>query len=622
MKRLMFDGCAGWLHEGDGDTGVVLCAPQGHEMMWSHRAWRHLADDLCAAGLPVLRFDYPCTGDSSGEGEDPNQIDLAVSSIIAAAVQLRALTGAQKIILCGLRLGASLAVRAAEAMRTLPEGTAAGLVLLAPVTNGRAYLRELKALHLSWLDSAGPARRPAPPADGSQEVLAFRIPADAVREIGAIRLDQHPPCSVPRVWILDAWPGATSAVSTLAQVYRDAGVTVELTPFPEYASMMQSSEYAAVPELAWRQLVAWLSPLVRPSSRPQPGEAPMQGASTIVDGVEERPVWFDGGRQFGILSKPPGNEAPPLAVIFPNTGGNHHVGDGRMFVTMSRRLARQGVAALRFDVSALGDSPGAARSMSIPAIYSVRPREDVSTAVDWMRGLGFRRVLLAGVCSGAFLGLQTALANPGVDGLLMTNIVKFRWDRSDDALTKEGGRTWHSLFDAALKPGNWRRLWRRDKRVWRMVIGMARQVRRRLGERGAACVARLRGNGTPPESVTTFAIAAMQELNRRGVRTEFLYGSADVGLDEARVRFGHNLDVLSGLDHIGVSLCDGIDHSLFLAHGRERFCDCLMQQVHFHLDDMAAQTSHGAEIADVSGVPHDSDAAADSLQHPQRPMVA
>ena len=63
MKRLIFDGCVGWLHEVDGDTGVVLCAPQGHEMMWSHRAWRHLADDLCAAGLPVLRFDYPCTGD-------------------------------------------------------------------------------------------------------------------------------------------------------------------------------------------------------------------------------------------------------------------------------------------------------------------------------------------------------------------------------------------------------------------------------------------------------------------------------------------------------------------------------------------------------------------------------
>ena len=622
MRRVMFEGCAGWLHEAAGDTGVVLCAPQGHEMMWSHRAWRHLADDLGAAGLPVLRFDYPCTGDSSGGCGDGAQVDRAVSSIIAAAAQLRALTGVEKIVLCGLRLGAALAVRAADAMRALPTGGAAGLVLLAPVVSGRAYLRELKALHLGWLDNAGPAQRPEPPVDGAQDVLAFRIPADAVREIGAIRLDQQPACPAPRVWILDAWPGTVSPVSTLVQAYRNAGATVELTPFPEYAAVMQSSEYSAVPEQAWRQLVAWLSPLVRPLGSPRTADVPPQVASTIIDGVEERPVWFDGGRQFGILCTPPGREALPLAVLFPNTGGNHHVGDGCMFVTLSRRLARQGVAALRFDVSALGDSPAAARTMSIPAIYSVGPRNDVSAAVDWMRAQGFRRVMLAGVCSGAFLGLQTALANPGVDGLLMTNLVKFRWDSSDDATAKEGIRTWNSVIDAASKTSNWRRLWGGKARVWPVVVGVARHLSRRMRERGAAGMARLRGNGKPHESVTTYAIAAMQELNRRGVRTEFLYGSADVGLDEARFRLGRNLDALSGLEHIGVSLCDGIDHSLFLEHGREQFCDRLMRQVRAHLDEMAAPATHATPAAEADGLLADSSGDAEPLEPPQRPMVA
>jgi len=602
MKRVMFEGCAGWLHEAPGDTGVVLCAPQGHEMMWSHRALRHLADDLAAAGMPALRFDYPCTGDSTGGCDDPDQVARAICSIVAAADKLRAWTGVRNVVLCGLRLGASLAAQAADAMRSDPNRAVAGLVMLAPVVNGRAYLRELKALHLNWLDSTGPMPQPTAAPDGAQDVLAFRMPADAVSEIMALRLDRMSECPAPRVWMLDAWPGSTSAVAALGQAWQAAGVRVDTAPFPEYPALMQSSEYAAVANEANRQIVAWLSPLVQAQQGVPTAMLPAHPPPTVVEGVVEESVWFDGDRQFGVLSTPSGQTVPRLAVIFPNTGGNHHVGDGRMFVTLARHLAAQGIAALRLDVSALGDSPGASRTMSIPAIYSDGPRRDVSAAVDWVRAQGFERVVLAGVCSGAFLSLQTALANPGVNGLLMANIVKFRWGRADEAELKHGVRTWRGLLDAACRPNNWRRLLHGDKHLWPIVEGLAQQVARRLRDRAMIGLARLREGGSGAgnsaggrgESVTAFANAAMQTLNRRGVRTEFLFGANDVGLDEARFRFGRDLEALAGLEQVAVSLRDGIDHSLFLAYGREQFGDRLTRQLQRHLETMADRTGQDA----------------------------
>src|ERR1700712_4781707 len=52
---------------------------------------------------------------------------------------LRAATGAQRIVLCGLRIGATLAALAAEHRNDI-----AGLILLAPVLRGHSYIQQLR----------------------------------------------------------------------------------------------------------------------------------------------------------------------------------------------------------------------------------------------------------------------------------------------------------------------------------------------------------------------------------------------------------------------------------------------------------------------------------------------
>ncbi|SDD36347.1 Alpha/beta hydrolase family protein [Cupriavidus sp. YR651] len=614
MKRLVFGGCVGWLHADTGttaDIGVVLCAPQGHEAMWTHRAWRHLADDLAATGVPVLRFDYEGTGDAAGTGDEPDFIPRAVANITAAAALLRAQTGVGRVVLCGLRLGALLAALAAAKMADSSGPAVAGLVMLAPVVDGRSYLRELRALHAGWRNSAIPELVPPPAPPGAQDVLSFRIDAATVTAIQGLRLDALPEAPAPRMLWLDAWPDPASPVAALARQYKAAGAQVEVEDFAEYPSLMQSAEYAAVPPDAWARVIGWvmaLSPTLATSAasnarlqtRSAPTRSPLPPAHAMAarhigveasfdaDGVIEQSVWIDNGRLFGVLCTPgasSGRRTPATtAVIFPNTGGNHHAGDGRMFVDLSRRLARQGMAALRLDVSALGDSPGAWRQMNLSAIYARTPRQDVSTAVEWMRARGFRHIVLAGVCSGAFLSLHAALANHCVNGLVLANLVKFRWDAADDAAATDQLRSARVYLAAMGKWENWRRLCSGQIGARRLITAMARRIWYRVRESGAQAAGPSR-DGEDHATVAAFARAAVRELDRRGVRTDFLYGASDVGLHEARLGLGKQMEGLDDLPLVNLRILPMLDHSLFLEVSREAFADHLLE----HLSQVQAQ---------------------------------
>ncbi|MGO4325714.1 alpha/beta fold hydrolase [Cupriavidus sp. 2TAF22] len=572
MKPVLFEGCAGWLHEAPGTTGVVLCNPHGHEAMWSHRAYRHLAGDLAAAGLPVLRFDYPGTGDSAGSDADVDHIACCVHGILAAVRTLREQGGVTRVVLCGLRLGAALAVLAAEALAARDAGVVAGLVLLAPVASGRAYLRELRALHTGWVNNVIPDIQLIPPTDGSLDVLAYRFQPDTVAALEGLRMARRKGCPAPRVLLLDAWPGTASPVAEMGTLYRNAGAEVTLDGFAEYPGMMQAPEYAKVPEAAWQAVLAWMRPALAAGGRGAARGAPAAhddrpALECEVDGVREQRVWLDRGRQFGILCEPARRTAGGVAILFPNTGGNHHVGDGRLFVSLSRELARHGVTALRLDLSALGDSPAPARQMSIPAVYDPSACEDASAAVDWLRARGMRRIVVAGVCSGAFISLHVALRNPAVAGVVLANLAKFRWDETDTAAVNERVQSMRGYVAAARRAETWLRLMRGQMKVVPILNGFVRRSARRLSQRAVSAVARWRG-GEDTTTVTGFARAAMRELDRRGVQTDFLYGMSDIGLEEARDRFGGNLEALQGLDHIRVRTLSKFDHSLFLAESR------------------------------------------------------
>ncbi len=116
--------------------------------------------------------------------------------------------------------------------------------------------------------------------------------------------------------------------------------------------------------------------------------------------VRERLLTFGSGQGLiGVLCEPSpgsaGTGAP--AVLMANVGVNHRVGPNRLWVELSRRLASEGIPALRFDLSGMGDSeprPGNDRELE-------RGRADIADAMDALadRGVATRFVLVA-LCSG------------------------------------------------------------------------------------------------------------------------------------------------------------------------------------------------------------------------------
>ena len=133
---------------------MLLCNPFGEEASRSHRTFRVLATQLERAGFSVLRFDYSGTGDSLGRGADAT-VDAWIADIEIAAEALLQASGAKKVALVGLRLGATLAMLvSARGLRPRH------LVMWDPIVDGAAYLRELVAQHREYMrEELGPSWR-------------------------------------------------------------------------------------------------------------------------------------------------------------------------------------------------------------------------------------------------------------------------------------------------------------------------------------------------------------------------------------------------------------------------------------------------------------------------------
>lgn len=147
---------------------IVLCPPWGQEYLRAHRSLRQLALRLSAAGFHVLRFDYFGTGDSAGDLEDAG-LPGWEADIESAIEELKDMSGAQRVGLVGLRLGATLAARVCTRQRRQIDS----LVLWDPVLDGAAHIEELLSLDAAL--SGQPAPRPRPEGRPGWQLLGFAL---------------------------------------------------------------------------------------------------------------------------------------------------------------------------------------------------------------------------------------------------------------------------------------------------------------------------------------------------------------------------------------------------------------------------------------------------------------
>ena len=165
------------------DGAVLICPPFGPEYIAAHRPLQQLAVRLSRAGFHALRVDYFGSGDSAGDLEDAT-VEQWVEDVRTAAQELADTSGARRISMVGLRLGAALAALAARDGD--PELFAA--VLWEPVVAGADYVAELQEAQAEWLRRTFPRPDPATLNGPVPEVLGFAFTEALQSGIAAIDL--------------------------------------------------------------------------------------------------------------------------------------------------------------------------------------------------------------------------------------------------------------------------------------------------------------------------------------------------------------------------------------------------------------------------------------------------
>jgi pimeloyl-ACP methyl ester carboxylesterase len=549
MRPVEFGGCFGWLHPAAGSRGVVLCNSFGYEQLSVHRVWRGLADQFAAAGLPALRFDWHGSGDSAGDYNDPERVRAWLESVRGAVARLRAETGVSEVALVGLRLGATLAALVAEEL-----GDVESLALLAPVVSGKAYVREMRALS-AFARSAAPSTGMD---DGEMEAAGFVMSAGTLaelREIDLMATVRRPPAH--RVLLMHRPDAPTDP--RLAMRFGELGAEIQEAPIEDYSGFVCDSEFSQPPRAAFDLLVEWVGRGAKKQEIPLDPPCPKPVRMRLAGAVEE-PVELAGRARLVATACTPtvppagGNgESDRPALIFLNTGWYVRAGANRMAVTMARRCAARGFTSLRLDLAGVGDSDAAPEDDSV--VYNLKSCIDVGAAIDWLAARGHRRVVLFGICSGAFLSFQAAYRDPRIIGQILINADRFEWTERDTIKMSQRtvGRGARQLigigFRAIFDLGKLRRILSGDP----VALGLARAA----SERSMQALRRRLG-----AAADTPAARRLRELLNRRVKTLLVFSTSDVGLAECLHQFGPEFELVGKSEDLQLETIDDASHTL------------------------------------------------------------
>ncbi|KAF1044800.1 alpha/beta fold hydrolase [Xylophilus sp.] len=580
----------GWYHPPAADESgqvrdcvVVLVPPIGYDAVCTHRHYRALAHLLAALGFPVLRYDHHGTGDSSGSEEDPQRIQAWTHGVTRAVEFARRASGGVHAALFGVRLGGTLALWGSAAN----PGLADSVVAWAPFPSGRHYLREMRALGLQRKVTGGrqvPAHNAG--ADLGEEAAGYLLTGSTIAALGKLDLMALEAPPAPAVMLLDR--DDIPVVERLARHLGRLGGALERSGLAGYAAMMRDPYEAAVPHAALQAAGDWLAARHPRRRAPLP---PGPLASRLVQpsnggGIEELPVRFGRrGNLFGLLSRSiePQADRARTGVVFVSVGANLHTGPNRMYVTQARALSGLGFVTLRMDIGGIGESPPSPGHAD-NEVYAAHSIDDVRDAAAWLRGgQGVERVVLVGLCSGAYLAFHAALAGgeaSGIASLVLINQQTYHW-RPGDSLavrSRKGIRSLGFYRSRLRERETWLRILSGQVNLRLIAGGVARVVGRRLARHAADMFRRAPAQPPAPGGAVDVR-AAFAGLLRRGVHVMLIFSADDGGLDEVDTHLGPGARRLPRSPHFTIQIVDGADHTFTPHWSQRRLCDMLAQHV-------------------------------------------
>jgi pimeloyl-ACP methyl ester carboxylesterase len=561
---LYFGRCFGFLHAPAAgqarNRGVVLCNPGGYEALCVHRPWAKFAAALAEAGFPTLRFDYPGCGDSAESDEDPARVRAWLDGIREAVATLRCKARVDEVVLVGLRLGATLAVAAAQELAAAG-GPVDGLVLLAPGASGEAVYKELRVLAMMAKARAATTGEAA----SGIEAAGFHYTPATIAELKALDLARDQTPLNARTLILERNDGTGGPV--LAGLLRSRGATVNQQGFDGYGALMRDALDTEYPASDFRRVIDWLGEGAPRGTRP--AGTPLTVATLPLPGGSERPVTIGPAGLFGIISEPARPAPGRPAMLILNTGANHRIGTNRLSVLLARRLLREGVTVLRMDCGGLGDSPSVA-DRADKTILRAALVDDVRQGVDFLAAAGHQEIVVNGLCAGGWLAWHAALADPRITGQILLNLQNL-WPVPSAA---RGGSSNREYFRLLRQKETWLRLVRGDLQFGALAILLAGRVWAKLATPITARLGRIRG----AETVVGRTERALKSLAARNVETVLVFVHADAGLDEMALHFGPDGRDLAGRPGLNLLFIEKGDHLFSIKSSRDHLLELMAAQ--------------------------------------------
>ncbi len=553
---LCFDGLAAVLTQPQkGERcrdAVLLCRPWGFDELCSRKFYRILAESLATHGLTSLRFDYPDTVDSL-DTQDGSNLDDWILAANRAGDVLKQASGADRIALFGLGIGAVVAQRAARDRTDL-----SAVVLAAPVTHGRRYLREtdLRAKVVYEQLNIPPESLPGT----KYSIAGIPLPDPLAADLASVKpAGPGLPGDVPALLCLR--PDLDSDTA-FAEHLRGDTPDLDVIGFSGYEDLMIDPLRSKVPQETVSRIAGWLeSTLTAPGAVTGASENPADMTALAGNGFTETAAFFGPAskRLFAVSSSP--EEARPgrPVFLFGNTGGyDHHGGWARSWVKICRSLARGGAETVRFDMANVGDSPPK-DGIASEILYSDGPVADFCDAVDWLDAHHDGPVTLVGRCSSSHAALHAARSGRTISRVVLCNPLVYIWDPDEVVdVNHLGFRTAEAYRKKMTDPRTLKRLVTGDINIRSVLRGMTKLGGMKLASVLSKVLPRLTKHGR-------FKLQALEifaELRDRGIPVHFFCSAGDGSLELLEFHFGQDLSGLKAYPNMSVFTVENADHNL------------------------------------------------------------
>jgi len=378
---------------------VVIVAPLGYEAVGSYPTLRTLGERLSDMGFLCLRVGFPLMSNSlavSGEDQVPAWRET-VSQTVAEARRL----SSTRVAVVGLRFSATVAAQLAA------EDGPDALVLWDPVVDGRRYVRGMRLLV---------AEQPHNDSTGDIVAAGINFSAETLRSMNATKLQ------VDRVTIPALVLQRSDASSEPSVAANAPGLTTVEAVAGTSEMLDTDAELAVVPSAILDRIGAWLAAEFPATDAVLPVPLALCDVTRETHGSQVllHQALRVGPRKVFAVTTTLADTMPEAAVIFLNNGAAPNLGPGAAWLGWAADVALDGAIAVRLDVSGIGDTARHPRQTD-STNYPISAADDVGDVIDLLTARGVDRVALVGLCSGASLSFDAALARDEVTMIVAIN---------------------------------------------------------------------------------------------------------------------------------------------------------------------------------------------------------